>query len=98
MLETLIMETGVLTDEVVEMSDNATPRQRHVQATGMDSNSDGDGDVEFAEPYKTPIALRRPKKKPTTAPVSESDSESEVVVIGQRKGNKEKGQVCSLSD
>jgi hypothetical protein len=88
MLETLIMDTGVHTDEEVEIGDNATPRQRNDQAL------DSDGDVEFAEPYRTPIVLQRQNKKPAPAPVSESEVEvSEVEVLEEsqqrKKVNKE---------
>ena len=103
MLETWIMETegGIMvqpTDEDVEMSDNATPHQRHFQS---------DGDVEFVEPYETPVVLQRNKKKTAPAPVNlESEAEVSEVEENQlrkglgKKGIKAKGaankKVCSL--
>jgi hypothetical protein len=87
------MDTGVHTDEEVEMNDNATPRQRDVQAL------DSDGDVEIAEPYETPIVLQRQKKKPAPTPVSASESEVEVSEVEerqQRKGNEGNAWVCSF--
>ena len=91
------------TDEEVEMSDNATPRQRDVQAL------DNDGDVGFVEPYETPVVLQRKKMKSAPAlPVNKSEAEVSEVEENQlrkrlrKKGNKVKGpdlketHVCSL--
>lgn len=80
------------TAEEVEMghSDNATPRQQNVQAL------DSAGEVEFTEPYKTPLVLR--KKKPAPAPVNESEAEVsdlELRAKGKKK-NKGKGRVGSF--
>ena len=87
MLETLIMDsgTGVHSDEV----NHATPRQQEFQALGSD------GDVEFAEPYKTPIALQKQRRKPVPANATVSDSGFEVSEIEEsqrKKGKGKKGQ------
>jgi hypothetical protein len=83
----------------------ATPRPRKHNVPPLDS----DGDVEFTEPYKTPMALQRQKKHSAPAPVMESDSESEIEMYDsepkveesqRRKESKRKGQfeVCSRFD
>jgi hypothetical protein len=84
MLETLIMDsgTGVHSDEV----NHATPRQQEFQALGSD------GDVEFAEPYKTPIALQKQRRKPVPATISDLEFEVSEIEESQRKKGSFKGK------